>query len=60
MSSTLRHSAKRSKSAGRIRILFMLYWLGWLWVDLEPDLSEIRKRYVERIDQILKEKGRKV
>lgn len=60
MRSTLRHSAKRAKSAERIRILFQLYWLRWMWRAVKPDLSVRRKEFIDRIDQILKQKGRKV
>jgi len=59
MRSTFRLSAKCSRSAWRIRILFQLYWLRWMWPGVEPDLSERRKEYIEQIDQILKQKGRK-
>jgi len=50
-------SAKREKNPGRIRILFLLYWLRLGWYAEKPDLSERRKKFV---DQILKKKGRKV
>jgi len=56
----IRQSAKRARSAWRIRILFQLYWLRWMWRAVEWDPSVRRKEYVDRVDQILKQKGRKV
>jgi len=55
----IRHSAKRARSAWRIRILFQLYWLHLMWRRVEWDPSARRKEYVDRVDQIVKQKGRK-
>ena len=55
--SSLKVSSKREKDAQRreiFRWLALLYEAGLRW---EPDLAERRKEFV---DQILKQKGRKV
>jgi len=53
-------SSKREKNAERREIFRMLAWMREMWHAVEPDLSVRREEYVDRIKQVLKQKGRKV
>jgi len=52
-------SSKREKNAQRREIFRLLDQVREIW-QAEPDLSVRREEYVDRIKQVLKQKGRKV